>query len=79
MALFLIGLLIFLASHSSRIFAESWRNKMIDQIGEVKWKGLYTIISLIGFNMARIVGLSSIDVLRMIKLIYKQRDFFCIS
>ena len=49
MALFLIGLLIFLASHSSRIFAESWRNKMIDQIGEVKWKGLYTIISLIGF------------------------------
>ena len=49
MALFLIGLIIFLASHSSRIFAESWRNKMIDQIGEVKWKGLYTIISLIGF------------------------------
>ena len=49
MALFLIGLFIFLASHSSRIFAESWRNKMIDQIGEVKWKGLYTIISLLGF------------------------------
>jgi len=49
MALFLIGLFIFLASHSSRIFAEPWRNKMIDQIGEVKWKGLYTIISLIGF------------------------------
>jgi uncharacterized membrane protein len=49
MALFLIGLIIFLASHSSRVFAESWRNKMIDQIGEVKWKGLYTIISLLGF------------------------------
>jgi len=49
MALFLIGLVIFLGSHSSRIFAESWRNNMIDRIGEVKWKGLYTIISLIGF------------------------------
>jgi len=49
MALFLIGLIIFLASHSCRIFAESWRNQMIDRIGEVKWKGLYTIISLIGF------------------------------
>jgi len=55
MALFLIGLIIFLASHSSRIFAESWRNKMIDQIGEVKWKGLYTIISLIGF-IVMIIG-----------------------
>ena len=49
MALFLFGLFIFLASHSCRIFAESWRNQIIDQIGEVKWKGLYTIISLIGF------------------------------
>ena len=57
MALFLIGLLIFLASHSSRIFAESWRNKMIDQIGEVKWKGLYTIISLIGF-IVMVIGYS---------------------
>ena len=49
MALFLVGLIIFLASHSCRIFAESWRNHMIDRIGEVKWKGLYTIVSLLGF------------------------------
>ncbi len=49
MTLFLIGLIIFLGSHSCRIFAESWRNHMIDKIGEVKWKGLYTIISLLGF------------------------------
>ena len=49
MALFLIGLIIFLGSHSTRIFAESWRNQIIDRIGEVKWKGLYTMISLIGF------------------------------
>ena len=48
MSLLIIGLIIFLGSHSSRIFAEPWRNHMIDRLGEVKWKGLYTIISLIG-------------------------------
>ena len=48
MSLLIIGLIIFLGSHSSRIFAEPWRNHMIDRLGEVKWKGLYTITSLIG-------------------------------
>jgi uncharacterized membrane protein len=48
MSLLIIGLIIFLGSHSCRIFAESWRNNMIDRLGEVKWKGLYTIVSLIG-------------------------------
>jgi hypothetical protein len=48
MSLLIIGLIIFLGSHSSRIFAEPWRNHMIDRLGEVKWKGLYTIVSLIG-------------------------------
>ena len=48
MTLLIIGLIIFLGSHSSRIFAESWRNHMIDRLGEVKWKGLYAIVSLIG-------------------------------
>jgi hypothetical protein len=49
MSLLIIGLIIFLGSHSCRIFAEPWRNHMIDRLGEVKWKGFYTIISLIGF------------------------------
>ncbi len=48
MSLLIIGLIIFLGSHSCRIFAEPWRNHMIDRLGEVKWKGLYTIISLMG-------------------------------
>ena len=48
MSLLIIGLFIFLGSHSCRILAEPWRNHMIDRLGEVKWKGLYTIISLIG-------------------------------
>jgi uncharacterized membrane protein len=48
MSLLIIGLIIFLGSHSCRIFAEPWRNNMIDRLGEVKWKGLCAIISLIG-------------------------------
>ena len=48
MSLLIIGLIIFLGSHSCRIFTEPWRNHMIDRLGEVKWKGLYTIISIIG-------------------------------
>jgi uncharacterized membrane protein len=48
MSLLIIGLIIFLGSHSCRIFAEPWRNHMIDRLGEVKWKGLCAIISLIG-------------------------------
>jgi uncharacterized membrane protein len=55
MTLLIIGLIIFLGSHSCRIFAEPWRNHMIDRLGEVKWKGLYTIISLIGLILV-VVG-----------------------
>ena len=55
MSLLIIGLIIFLGSHSCRIFAEPWRNHMIDRLGEVKWKGLYTIISLIGLILV-VVG-----------------------
>ncbi|QWD99765.1 NnrU family protein [Polynucleobacter sp. JS-Mosq-20-D10] len=55
MYLFITGLIIFLGSHSCRIFAEPWRNHMIDRLGEVKWKGLYTIISLIGLILV-VVG-----------------------
>jgi len=55
MSLLIIGLIIFLGSHSCRIFAEPWRNHMIDRLGEVKWKGLYTIFSLIGLILV-VVG-----------------------
>jgi len=48
MYLFITGLIIFLGSHSCRIFAEPWRNQMIDRLGEVKWKGLCAILSFIG-------------------------------
>jgi uncharacterized membrane protein len=43
------GLLLFLGTHSVRIFADGWRNKQINQRGEQAWMGIYSIVSLIGF------------------------------
>ena len=43
------GLVVFLGLHSVRIFAEDWRAARIAQMGEGAWKGLYSVISLVGF------------------------------
>jgi uncharacterized membrane protein len=49
MTLFILGLIIFLGSHSTRIFAEPWRTQMITKLGEKKWKGICTLVSIFGF------------------------------
>ena len=48
MALLIIGLLVFLGSHSVAIVAPEWRDRMVAQMG-LAWRGIYSIISLIGF------------------------------
>lgn len=48
MLVFLIGLILFLGAHSSRIVADDWRGARIAQMGEGAWKGLYTLVSLVG-------------------------------
>ncbi len=45
----LLGLLLFLGVHSSRIFADGWRASIIERIGPMAWKGLYSLASLLGF------------------------------
>jgi len=45
----LLGLLIFLGSHSVRIFAESWRGARVAAMGLNAWKGVYSIVSIAGF------------------------------
>ena len=57
MVIFIIGIILFLGSHSVRIFAEPWRTRMLHQLGEKKWKGLYTLVSLFGFILL-IIGYS---------------------
>jgi uncharacterized membrane protein len=51
MTILIIGLLIFLGIHSSRIFAETARQKFIAQRGENAWKGVYTVVSVIGLGL----------------------------
>jgi uncharacterized membrane protein len=45
----LIGLLLFLGTHSLRIVAEDWRAGLISRLGDKKFKGLVSVASLIGF------------------------------
>jgi uncharacterized membrane protein len=55
MAILILGLVIFLGVHSIRIFAYDWRQRQITRIGEGPWKGLYSLVSAIGFVLI-IVG-----------------------
>ena len=51
MTLLVLGLLIFLGVHSTRVFAEDWRSAQVARLGEKGWKGLYTLASLVGLAM----------------------------
>jgi uncharacterized membrane protein len=49
MALLILGLLMFLGAHSMRILAPQWRERVIARGGAGRWKGIYAIVSLVGF------------------------------
>jgi len=49
MALLIVGLVIFLGVHSVRIVADDWRTAQIARRGPKAWKGIYAVLSLIGF------------------------------
>jgi uncharacterized membrane protein len=49
MALLILGLVLFLGVHSIRVFANDWRTRQRARIGEMRWKALYALISLVGF------------------------------
>ena len=48
MSILVLGLVIFLGLHSTRIVAEGGRAKAIARLGEGPWKGLYSLLSAIG-------------------------------
>lgn len=61
MLVMIIGIIIFLGIHSVRIVAPRWRLAKMEQWGEGKWKGLYSLVSVVGlallvwgFGMARL-------------------------
>ena len=49
MSLLILGLVIFLGVHSTRIVADAWRGATIARIGEKPWKGIYSLLSVAGF------------------------------
>ncbi len=49
MLLLALGLLIFIAVHSIRLVADDWRTRQIARLGLLRWKALYSIVSLLGF------------------------------
>ncbi len=49
MALLIIGLVLFLGAHSTRMLADQARTQTITRIGEMGWKGLITAASIGGF------------------------------
>lgn len=49
MGLLILGLVIFLGAHSVGIAAADWRERTIARLGEVPWKGLHSVVSLVGF------------------------------
>ena len=49
MAILVLGLVIFLGLHSTRIVSESGRERAIARLGEGPWKGMYSALSVIGF------------------------------
>ena len=45
------GLVIFLGLHSVRIVADGWRTRKLAQWGEGAWKGVYSVVSIVGFAL----------------------------
>lgn len=48
MGMLILGLVLFLGVHSTRIVADGWRTAMIGRLGEGAWKGLYALLSVAG-------------------------------
>jgi uncharacterized membrane protein len=51
MLVLILGVLLFLGVHSIRIVADSWRTAQIGKMGASAWKGIYTVVSLLGFGL----------------------------
>jgi len=47
----ILGLVMFLGMHSVRVVAEDARSRFIAQRGAGAWKGLYTVVSLLGLAL----------------------------
>ena len=51
MTVLILGLLLFLGVHSVRIAADGWRSTQLARLGERRWKGLYSLLALLGLGL----------------------------
>jgi uncharacterized membrane protein len=51
MTVMILGLILFLGVHSLRIVADDWRAARIAHLGEPAWKGLFSLVSIIGLGL----------------------------
>ncbi len=51
MKLLLLGLFVFLATHSVRIVADEWRTQTRARLGELTWKAVFSLLSLLGLAL----------------------------
>lgn len=49
MSVLIVGLVIFFGAHSVSIVNRDFRDRMRARLGEMPWKGLYSLVSLAGF------------------------------
>jgi uncharacterized membrane protein len=49
MTVLILGLALFIGVHSLGILAPAWRDRRAAQLGELPWKGLFALVSLVGF------------------------------
>jgi uncharacterized membrane protein len=51
MTVLLLGIILFMAVHSVRIVADGWRTAQIARIGVGPWKGVYSLVSVVGLAL----------------------------
>ena len=66
MLLLILGLILFLGMHSARLFVADKRASFIAAKGPLAWKGIYALVSIVGFVL--IILSSSLSSLLMLSL-----------
>lgn len=51
MTFLILGLILFLGTHSIRLVADGWRTAQVGRLGLNRWKGLYSLASALGLGL----------------------------
>lgn len=51
MFMLIIGIILFFGVHAISIINESWRDAMVKRYGEITWKAIYSLVSIVGFTL----------------------------